>query len=412
LGDFRWRFVALVVSVYLVLAVVWVSLAYSEPGFRGLVLPPGSEVVFFDGERGVAVFSFAGSGYAYWGGFVFGLGFGVSSACYDGSRLFVAGGSRVLAVRSNGVADVVVFDVDARVVGVVCGVDEYAVLASNESLLVVRLEDGAGFRLGLGNFSSVGVTALWAGGGVYVASGSRVVFFGGGVADVYVFPEEVSVSGLAVSSDGLVVYGSWGDKGFIYRFGGEAMLLEVPGRVTSVDALACSGYRCVAVMRPVGDWLILAEFNMWRYVSHVKVVATKPYVYHGSGSSGAVWASGEIEGLGVVVVEAFSTREAVVGFNSTLAVVFTEKRVEPPPKLSKLAGQPSTFKVETEPVKLSLARSSEGLDRADLEVKTVKAQVDRLSVLATLTALATPALVYLYALAVRESRGGARPPQA
>ena len=410
MGVFEWRSIALVASIYLVLAIAAISLAYPKPGFEGLVAPPGFRVILYNGSSMLAVLSSDNSSFIYWSNSIYSLGSPASSACYNGSKLFVVvGDGSIRVVGSRGVSTTLRFSLDARLAGVTCRGVPYAILTSNGSLLVISLDDGTGFKLN--DFSSNSVSTLQVDEGVYIAGGNRVIFIGGGGALVYELPRVAVISGLAVSHDGLVAYGTWDDKGLIYRFSaGDAILLSAPGRITSVDALACTGYRCVAVVRPHGDWPILVEFNNWRYVSHAKVVAVKPFVYHSSGASDIVWISGELVDLGVVVVGASSTKEAIIGFNSTHGVLWTEGYIIPAPRLSKIKIYPSTGRVEVQSVKVNLSRSSENLEGGNLKLRTVEAQVDRIGTLITLTVVTLPVLVYLYTLALRGGRSGATPP--
>jgi hypothetical protein len=176
----------------------------------------------------------------------------------------------------------------------------------------------------------------------------------------------------------------------------------VPGRVTSVDAVSCSSYRCWAVVRPYGDWLIVVEFNNWRYTSHAKIVAVKPFVYHTSGASDRIWISGELVDLGVVALGVSSTREAVVGFNSTHAVLWTESYITPTPRLSKIKVYPSTGEAKVQIVRVELLEGSEGLQHGNVVFKAVKPQVDRLATLITLIVVTLPILVYLIQFKVDE----------
>ena len=396
-----WKHIILITSLYLLLAITMFSLIYPKADLHGLVAPPGFKATFYNSNPMIAVFSSGSSTHVYWADSVYSLGSPASSTCYDGSKLLMIVGGELYIVDSTGLATRTRFSLDARLATVTCGETPYAILTSNTALLLVDTSRGVGFRLEGLPLDGVSISGLQAGGGVYVASGNRVVFVNGSsIATVYELPGAVVIRGLALSHEGLVAYGSWDDIGLVYRFSvGEAILLNVPGRVTSVDALSCYDHRCWAIVRPHGDWLIVVEFNNWRYVSHAKIVAVKPFVYHTSGASDRVWISGDLVGLGVVVIGVMSTREAVVGFNSTHAALYTEGYITPAPRLSKIKVYPRTERVKVDYVEVKLLESSEVLQRDDSMFKTVEPQIDRLATLTTLMVVTMPVLVYAYSYA-------------
>ncbi len=404
MGFFDWRSTALVSSLYLVLAIFMISLAYPKSAFEGLVVPSGFRVTLYNNDPVIAVFASGSSTFIYWSGSVYSLPFPVSSACYDGSDLFMVVGGNLFIVDSRGAYTMVRFDLNASLTGVICGRTSYAVLASSGGLLLVDLEGGVGFRF-TGFQLDESISGLQVREGVYVASGNRVAFISGGRISVYELPSAALIRGLTLSHDGLVAYGSWGDAGLVYRFSvGEALLVSVPGRTTSVEAMSCSGYRCIAIVRPYGDWLIAVEFSNWRYVSHARIAAVKPFIYHGSGTASGAWISGELVDLGVLALGVSSTREAVVGFNSTHAVVWTESYIAPAPRISKVKIHPSVESSEIEIVEVKLSKENGSLQQGGIVFKVVEPQVDRLSTLTTLTVIALPALVYLYSFLI--ARGG------
>jgi len=398
IGGFRWKHIILVTSLYLLLAITMISFTYPKADLHGLIAPAGFKATFYKDNPTIAVFSSESSTHVYWAGSVYSLGSPASSTCYDGSKLLMIVGGELYTVDSTGLATRTRFSLDARLATVTCGETPYAILTSNRALLLVDTSRGVGFRLEGLPLDGVSISGLQAGGGVYVASGNRVVFVNGSsTATVYELPGAAVIRGLALSHEGLVAYGSWDDMGLLYRFSvGEAILLKVPGRVTSVDALSCYDYRCWAIVRPHGDWLIVVEFNNWRYVSHARIVAVKPFVYHTSGASDRVWISGDLVGLGVVVLGVMSTREAVVGFNSTHAALYTEGYITPAPRLSKIKVYPRTERVKVDYVEVELLESSEVLQRGDGMFKTVEPQIDRLATLTTLMVVTMPVLVYAY----------------
>jgi len=407
IGVFEWRYIALIAALYLILGVFIISLTYPGADLNGLVAPLGFRVTFYNSSPVIAVLSSGSSTYVYWAGSVYSLRSPASAACYDGSRLSIIVGDSLYIVNSSGVSTRVGFNLDAMLAGVLCGETTYAILISNGSLMLVDVKRGVGFKLSGFPLGSDGISGLQVGGDVYIASGNRVVLVGRGSITTYELPGIAVIRGLALSHDGLVAYGSWGDMGLIYRFSvGEAILLNVPGRVTSVDAVSCSSYRCWAVVRPYGDWLIVVEFNNWRYTSHAKIVAVKPFVYHTSGASDRIWISGELVDLGVVALGVSSTREAVVGFNSTHAVLWTESYITPTPRLSKIKVYPSTGEAEVQIVRVELLEGSEGLQHGSVVFKAVKPQVDRLATLITLIVVTLPILVYLIQYTVQNRRGG------
>jgi hypothetical protein len=401
IGSFMWKHIILVTSLYLLLAITMISFTYPKADLHGLVAPPGFKATFYNSNPMIAVFSSGSSTHVYWADSVYSLGSPASSTCYDGSKLLMIVGGELYTVDSTGLATRTRFSLDARLATVTCGETPYAILTSNTALLLVDTSRGVGFRLEGLPLDGVSISGLQVGGGVYVASGNRVVFVNGSsTATIYELPGAAVVRGLALSHEGLVAYGSWDDMGLVYRFSvGEAILLKVPGRVTSVDALSCYDYRCWAIVRPHGDWLIVVEFNNWRYVSHARIVAVKPFVYHTSGASDRAWISGDLVDLGVVVLGVMSTREAVVGFNGTHAVLYTEGYITPTPRLSKIKVYPHTERVKVDYVEVELLESSEVLQRGDSMFKTVEPQIDRLATLTTLMVVTMPVLVYAYSYA-------------
>ena len=398
-----WRSASLITSFYLVLAIIMISLAYPQPDYSGLVAPRDFRVIFYSDSPRLAVLSSGNSTILYVSGYVYRLNAPASYACFNRSHLIVGLPNGFAFISSTVVLTISTLNLSGILAGLSCNWTPYAILVSIDGVFLVDLKDGLVFRLPNLTISGY-VSLLPTPKGVYVASGSSVVLVNLSGTFIYRLPGVISIHGLTLSHEGLVAYGSWGDSGLIYRFNvGEAMLLSLPGRITSVDALTCFDYRCLAIIRPYGDWLIVVEFNNWRYTSHAKIITIRSFVYHASGSSDRVWISGELADLGVIVLGVHSTREAVIGFNNTHAVAWTESYITPAPRLSKIKVYPSTWRTNINSFKIEFSETNGSVGYSDIRLSIVEAQVDRLSTLITLIVVTLPLLAYIYNLTIKSS---------
>lgn len=377
-----------------------VVVAYPAPGYEGLVAPSGYRFLLYSTEPLVAVVTSSNETLVYWRGLIYGLKSEAVAACHDDAWVVVAlsNGSLYSITLASGDVRHIKLGVDLRISSLTC---------SHKSLLVAGVRGNDVVVIDVGRSQGYVIENLkigfnpslyLVGGRAYiVGGGSSLVSLGSPNPVLYLLPEVVSIKGVAVLDDNLIAYGSWEDSGLLYAFNrGEALLIQVPGRRASIDSLYCHDYRCVAIVIPQGDWPIVVEFNNLRYTSEARVIGVKPFVYHGSGSSNTPWFSGEFIGLGVVALSIWSTREAVVGFNDTHAVVWVEGYVTPPPRLSKIKVYPTEDSTVSRTFNLTVEVSEAKLETSGRKMEVVKPHVNKWDIGVTLTVIVSPILVYLY----------------
>ncbi len=392
---------ALIAIVYLSLAILMSTLAYSPPDYTAIASSRGDLKITYYSRTPQAIVAVGSNetivAYERKPYSVSGVYYG----CFNGPIAFMAskdGGKTAMLDFRRGVFKEFTFR-SLNVVSVACGDRLVAGSVDSENMFLIIVAEsgevevvkiyGVGFsprsyKLALDGYRII----------AYMENAIIVVEDGRGL--MFKLAEGMEVKGVATSNGELIAYGSWERRGFIYRLDrGEVITLAVPGRSSSVDSLACKDLRCLLTLIPQGYFPVVIEMVNWIYVSEAQVTYLKGFIYHSAGSVELPWISGEMTGIGPIALSIGSTRPAIIGFNETLAAFEVKRDFELKPRISKIKLWPDKVELRIETGYVSVEDGPMNITSSDVEFKELKPLHSRLTITLTVALVGSPLLVYV-----------------
>ncbi|MDM7275004.1 MAG: hypothetical protein P3X22_002615 [Thermoprotei archaeon] len=397
--DFKVKAV-LIALVYLSLALIASTLAYSPPDYAAIAAGRGDlKIIYYSRAPQAIVAVGHNETIIAYDGKPYSIS-GVYNGCFNGPIAFMAsreGDKTVILDFRRGIFRELTFK-SSNMTSVACGSILAAVDANSGNILTITGESGEIKVMEIREieFTPRSYRLTIADDRIIAYAGSIIIVVEDGRGLMFKLSDGMEVEGVEVSGGELIAYGSWEGKGFIYRLNqGEVITLTVPGRSSSVDSLACRDLRCLLTLIPQGYFPVVIEMVNWRYVSDAQVVYLKGFIYHGAGSARLPWISGEMAGIGPTALSIGSTRPAIIGFNETLAAFEVKRVFELKPRLNKIRLWPDKVELRVESSYASAEEAPVNIAGSNVEFRELRPLHSRITITLTLALAGSPLLVYI-----------------